>query len=130
MLYQKIQGESKVPIFEQIVAQVIFAIASGSEEVGALLPSVRQLGQTLMVHPNTVAKAFQELERKGVIAARRGRGMEVTPDAPELARQHRQRIVRERVREALREAASSGLTPEEVQQLVDDEMTQVNGAPR
>src|SRR5262249_21207044 len=121
MLFQKIQGESNVPIFEQIVGQVAFAIASGSLEVGELIPRVRQLGGMLTVHPNTVAKAFQELERMGVIAARRGRGMEVTPDAPQRCQAYRRRIVRERIREALREATASGLTPEDVQQLVDEE---------
>ena len=125
-----IQPESKVPIFEQIVSQVIFAIAEGEPGVGELIPSVRDLGGKLRVHPNTVARAFQELERMGVIATRRGRGMEVAPEAPRLCRQHRQRIVRERLREALREAASSGLAPEEVRLLVDEELTQVNGAPR
>jgi GntR family transcriptional regulator len=125
-----IQQESKVPIFEQIVAQVIFNIASGSLEVGERIQSVRELGQKLVVNPNTVARAYQELERMGVITARRGLGMEVTAEAPELSRRHRQRIIRERLREALREAASSGLAPEEVRQLVDEEMTQVNGAPR
>src|SRR5262249_20200312 len=125
-----IQPNSNVPIFEQIVGQVIFAIASGTKEVGDLIPSVRELGGKLSVHPNTADKAFQELERMGVIAARRGRGMEVTAEAPRLCREHRQRIVRERVREALREAATSGLEPDEVRRLVDEELTQVNGAPR
>ena len=70
--------ESSVPIYEQIVAQVIFGVASGSLEAGALIPSVRDLAGRLTVHPNTVARAFQELERQGVVTARRGRGMEVS----------------------------------------------------
>ena len=67
-----IQPNSAISIFEQIVSQVIFNIASGGLEVGALIPSVRELGTRLTVHPNTVAKAFQELERLGVLTARRG----------------------------------------------------------
>src|SRR5438874_2299860 len=50
--------ESPIPIYEQIVTQVIFAVASGSLEVGELIDSVRQLAQRLLVHPNTVAKGF------------------------------------------------------------------------
>src|SRR5262249_14782471 len=69
-----LQFDSPIPPYEQIVAQVIFAIASGSLEVGTLLPSVRELGPRVLVHPNTVAKAYQELERLGVIVTRRGKG--------------------------------------------------------
>jgi GntR family transcriptional regulator len=125
-----IDQNSPIPIFEQIVRQVIFSIASGAVEVGELIPSVRDLGVRLTVHPNTVAKAFQELERQGVVAARRGKGMEVTPEAPELCREYRQEKVRERIREALREAASSGLTPGAVQALVEEELYRVNGKRR
>jgi GntR family transcriptional regulator len=125
-----IHPDSPIPIFEQIVTQVIFGIASGAVQAGDLIPSVRDLGVRLTVHPNTVAKAFQELERKGVVAARRGKGMEVTPEAPELCREYRQEIVRERIREALREAATSGLTPGAVQALVEEELYRVNGKRR
>jgi GntR family transcriptional regulator len=123
-----VQPESqKFPIYEQIVAQVIFGVAAGTLEVGELIPSVRELAQRLLVHPNTVARAFQELERRGVVAARRGRGMEVTPEAPALCRQERQEIVRGRIREALREAVQSALPAEDVQRLVEEELKRVNG---
>src|SRR3954447_1132871 len=103
MLFDRIDPDSPIPIFQQIVTQIIFAVASGDLEVGNLIPSVRELGPRLMVHPNTVAKAYQELERQGVLATRRGKGMEVTPEAPALCRAQRQDIVRDRIREALRE---------------------------
>ncbi len=114
-----IDPKSAIPLFEQIVSQVIFNIASGGLEVGDLIPSVRKLGSQLTVHPNTVAKAFQELERMGVVAERRGRGMEVTPDAPKICQLQRRQRVGNRIAEALREAMSSGLSPEEIRQLVE-----------
>jgi GntR family transcriptional regulator len=125
-----IHTDSPIPIYEQIVAQVIFGIASGSLEVGTLIPSVRELAVQLTVHPNTVARAFQELERRGVVAAKRGRGMEVTPDAPGVCRAERQDIVRGRIREALREAVSSALDPEAIRRLVEEELGRVNGRRR
>ena len=125
-----IHPDSPIPIFEQIVSQVIFHIASGGLGVGALIPSVRDLGMRLTVHPNTVAKAFQELERLGVLTARRGRGMEVTADAPKISQAQRRNRVGTRIREALREAVSSGLSAEEVRQLVEDEIGRVNGKKR
>jgi GntR family transcriptional regulator len=125
-----IHPESPIPIYEQIVSQVIFGIASGGLEVGALIPSVRDLAHEIMVHPNTVARAYQELERRGVVVTRRGKGMEVTAEAPELCRAQRREIVRNRIREALREAVSSALAPEEVRKLVEDELHRVNGRRR
>ena len=126
----RVRPDSPIPIYEQIVTQVTFGIASGGLEVGTLIPSVRELAQRLLVHPNTVARAFQELERQGVVASRRGRGMQVTPEAPAACRNLRQEIIRSRIREALREAVSSALPPEEVRQLVEEELTRANGQRR
>jgi GntR family transcriptional regulator len=123
----EIDPDSPIPVFQQIVEQVIFDIASGGVEPGSLIPSVRDLAQQITVHPNTVAKAYQKLEERGVLEAKRGRGMEVTPDAPKLCRMQRQEIVRGRIRNALREAVASALSPEEVRQLVDEELHRVNG---
>lgn len=125
-----IQPDSPVPIYEQIVAQITFGVASGGLEVGELIPSVRKLAEQLLVHPNTVARAFQELERRGIVVTRRGRGLEVTPEAPSLCGVQRQEIVRTRIRAALREAASSALSPEEIRQLVEEELKHVNGQSR
>jgi GntR family transcriptional regulator len=123
-----IEPDSPVPIWEQIVAQVTFAIASGVLEVGTLIPSVREVAVLLVVNPNTVAKAYQELERRGVVESRRGKGMEVAADAPELCQLERQEIIRNRVRQALREAVSSALSPDDIRSLVEEELVRVNGS--
>lgn len=125
-----LQPDSGVPVYEQLVNQVMFAVASGALEPGTLIPSVRELAGSVRVHPNTVAKAFHDLELRGVLIPRRGRGMEVTGDAPGLCRSKRQEIVRERIRSALREAVSSALSPEEIRQLVEQELAHVNGQKR
>src|SRR5438876_7922410 len=107
------------PIYEQIIDRVTFAVAVGDLEPGTLIPSVRELAQQLLVNPNTVARAFQELERRGVLTVRRGLGMEVTAEAPAACRAQRRELVRGRIRQALREAASSALEPEEIRKLVE-----------
>jgi GntR family transcriptional regulator len=128
MLFREdIEPGSSIPIYEQIVSQVIFSVASGSLVVGELIPSVRELGERLQVHPNTVARAFQELERRGVVTARRGRGMEVTAEAPGLCHGARRDIVRQRIRDALREASSSAMDPADVRRLVEEELARANG---
>jgi GntR family transcriptional regulator len=129
MLYH-IQADAPVPIYEQIVAQVIYGIAAGDLEPGKCIPSVRELAQQLLVHPNTVARAFQELERDSLIATRRGVGMEVTAEAPAACRARRQEIVRQRIRQALREAVSSALPADAIRKLVEEELTRANGRPQ
>jgi GntR family transcriptional regulator len=122
-----IRSDSSIPIYEQIVSQMIFSIASGADVPGELVLSVRDLAFQLRVHPNTVARAYQELERDGILVARRGKGMEVTAEAPGICKSKRQDIVRNRIREALREAVNSALQPDEVEKLVKEELHRVNG---
>jgi len=123
-----VHPDDGVPIYEQIVAQVVYGVAAGALEPGSLIPSVRELAERLLVHPNTVARAFQELERAGVVTARRGRGMEVTADAPATCRARRQDLIRTRIRTALREAAGSALSAEDIRRLVEEELALVNGS--
>jgi GntR family transcriptional regulator len=124
-----VQVDSGVPVYEQVESQVIYAIASGGLPAGLLIPSVRELAVQLRINPNTVARAYQELERRGVVKARRGLGMEITPEAPDLCRDQRKEIVRDRIREAIREAVRSALPTKVIRQLVDEELAQSNGHP-
>jgi GntR family transcriptional regulator len=85
------------------------------------------LASELVVNANTVARAYQELERAGVLTARRGLGMEITEEAPALCEERRRQLVQARVREALREAVASGLDADDVRRLVEEELIRVNG---
>ena len=80
--------------------------------------------------PATGRRAYQELERLGVVEARRGVGMFVTDGGPKVCRERRKVLVRDRVRETVREAAAAGLSAEELRQLVDDEWPRRNGTAR
>jgi len=125
MLFQ-VDTRSMVPIHDQIVNQVVFGIASGSLAMGELIPSIRELAITVEAHPNTVAKAYQKLETLGLITARRGKGMEVTPDAPAICRQRRGDILRERLRDVLREALLA-VGADDVRRLVEEELSRQAG---
>lgn len=129
MLVQ-VQPDSPVPIYEQIAIQVVFGVAAGDPPPGELVPSVRDLAQRLLVNPNTVARAYQDLERLGILESKRGRGMEVTAKAPELCDVRRREIIRSRLRETVRQAASGGLTAEDVHELVEDEWLRLNARER
>lgn len=122
----RVRPDSPVPIYEQILTQAVFAVANGDLPPGEMLPSVRDLSAELVVNPNTVVRAYQELERLGAIAPKRGLGMEVTAEGPKLCRERRKSIVLTRLREALREAASAGLDADDVCQMVAAEWPKLN----
>ncbi len=113
---------SNVPVYEQIVDRLRYAIAAGVYAPGDPLPSVRQLAIDLLVNPNTVAKAYHELEREGLTRSRKGLGIFVSDSAPAACRKFRRRIVAQRIAAILGEAARSGLDPDDIEALVQEEL--------
>jgi GntR family transcriptional regulator len=81
----KIDADNPVPIFQQIVDRLTAAVAAGIFKPGEMVPSVRQQAVHLLVNPNTVQRAYEHLEREGVLISRRGNGMEVAEGARALA---------------------------------------------
>ena len=73
-----ISPASDVPIFRQIMQQIQRAVATGRLAVGEQLPPVRALAESLVINPNTVARAYQDLIRDGVLESRSGRGVFVS----------------------------------------------------
>lgn len=78
-----IDEQNPVPIFQQIIRQVKMRVVSGELGAGSSIPSIRELAVRLSVNPNTVGKAFRELEREGIIVMKRGVGAFVTETPPE-----------------------------------------------
>ena len=81
----KIDAENPVPIFQQIVDRLMASVAAGVYKPGELVPSVRQMALNLLVNPNTVQRAYEHLERQGVLVSRRGSGMAVADDAKAIS---------------------------------------------
>src|SRR5271156_3004304 len=107
-----------VPIYAQIVNQVKYLIASGRLTPGEELPPIRVLAERLVVNPNTVARAYRELESAGVVAKRRTAGTYVSDLGSPLARRERLRILTERVDALLALARQLGIGVEEVADLI------------
>ena len=103
MLY-RIDPSNGLAIYDQIARQVKFAVAQGALRTGDLVPSVRELAQTLAVNPNTVARAYRELELAGVVTKRRTAGTYVSDTTSPLARRERLKILTERIDALLAEA--------------------------
>ncbi len=107
-----------VPIYLQIVNQIKFLIASGRLPSGEELPPIRVLAAQLIVNPNTVARAYRELEIAGIVEKRRTAGTYVSEQGSPLARRERVKILTERIDTLLAEASHMGVTLDDVMKLV------------
>ena len=107
-----------VPIYLQIVNQVKYLVASGRLAPGEELPAIRVLAERLLVNPNTVARAYRELEVAGVVEKRRTAGTYVSDAGSRLARRERLKIVIERIDALLADARQLGIRTDEVIELV------------
>ena len=107
--------ESKVPIYAQIEEQVRAMIAAGQLRPGDQLPTIRQLAADLRINYNTVARAYLDMDRDGVITTQRGRGTFVAgvPDEEEMA-QLREEQLHSILHASLEEAQRLGYSPDEV----------------
>ncbi len=113
-------------IYDQIVRQIKFAIATEAIRPGELVPSVREMAKDIAVNPNTVARAYRELQSDGLLESVRGKGLQVTPKAPAKCRSERIKLIQERLRGVLTEASRSGLTKKELRDLTRDELSRLN----
>ena len=128
MFLLQLDPSDERPIYGQIADRVTFAVASGVLRPGELVPSVRELSKQLVVNPNTVARAYRELQASGVIEPVRGTGLQVAAGAVEPCRELRRSLVRERLRRAIEEARQSELEPAEIEAILRDEWGRQNGA--
>lgn len=106
----RISSNDGVPIYQQIVSQVKYLVASGRLESGEQLPPVRKLAEQLLVNPNTVARSYRELESAGIVKSRRGAGVFVADSqSSPLARREQNRILNERLDVLLTESRQMGI---------------------
>jgi GntR family transcriptional regulator len=108
-----------VPIYLQIVNQIKYLVASGRLAPGEELPPMRVLAEQLIVNPNTVARAYRELEGAGIVEKRRTAGTYVSQQGSPLARRERLKILTERVDALLAEARQMDIALEEVIKLAE-----------
>jgi GntR family transcriptional regulator len=108
-----------VPIYRQIVNQVRYLVASGLLLPGEELPPIRTLALQLKVTPNTIVKAYGELENSGVIQKRQGSGSFVSEGRPQpVALRERRRVIEQRIDALLAEAHQLNFTAEEILRMV------------
>lgn len=110
---------SSVAVYVQIENHVQFAISAGKLNAGDQLPSVRELSERLGVNPNTVAKAYRDLEVMGLLYTRRGMGVFVNKGIEAKCREDCRKRIIGRMHEVVAEAKASGMDLKDVAEVVD-----------
>ena len=119
-----VDTSSKEPIYRQLALQIREGAARGLLSSGEKLPSVRELSRRLVVNPNTIAKAYTELERDGVLHTRQGMGVFVAKPCSELSKSACRKRIVERIDTVLTEAVYLGFTQDEILSLTRERSEQ------
>jgi GntR family transcriptional regulator len=118
----KLEPASPIPTYLQIVEQVRNAIVAGTLKPDEELPSVRALASVHLINPNTVARAYMELEREGLLEKKRGMGTYVCPQTIKNRAAQKTRIVGELLDGALKTAVSMRLSATQVRMLFEERL--------
>ena len=121
-MFFTIDPDNGLAIYDQIMRQVKFAVASGALQPGQRVPSLQELSVTLALNPNTVARAYRELQAEGVLEMVRGIGLEISPKAVKRCEQDRDSLIRDRLRSVLIEARQGQLGDAELREMFDEEL--------
>lgn len=124
-MFLKIDAHNGLAVYDQIVRQLKFAVADDALRPGEIVPSVRELARELAINPNTVARAYRQLQDDGVLDPVRGTGLAVAPAARRQCQIERTKLIRIRLRRVLEEATQSGLEPTEIEQIIRAEVIAV-----
>lgn len=111
-----------IPLYVQIAEQIKKAVLTGILQEGEQLPPVRQLALELLINPNTVVRAYQELEREGIITTRRGSGTFIAPAAAKLNKVQKEEELKRKIRELLAEARFLGIEKDDLKEIFLQEL--------
>lgn len=121
-MYFEIDSSNGVPVWEQVYRQIAFAIVNGIISPGELVPSVRSLARDLAINPNTVARAYRDLQTEGVVEVVRGSGMIVTKTAKTKCKSIRAALFKQQMSVMVSEARRSQLSDDEIRQLLENQL--------
>jgi GntR family transcriptional regulator len=116
----RLDPHSGVPVYRQIIDQVLGGIAAGTLTTGHQLPTVRQVAVDLSINPNTVVRAYRELEIRGVLETQQGTGTFISQQKVKHDEVERQRQLAQLVGEFVSRAGAAGFTVEELQEQLHD----------
>ena len=124
-MFVHVNSSSGLPLYLQIESQLKHAMAAGALKQGDSLPSVRKMASDLRINPNTVARAYQNLERDGVIRTVPGGGTYVADNVPGLLKTEKLKRLRPLAMQVAVEGTHLRLTQEEIVKLVQDALDEL-----
>ncbi len=125
-MFLQIDLAGSVAIYEQVVQQIKFAIASGTILANELIPSVRELSRQLAINPNTVARAYRTLQDEGIVYSRRGMGLAVADESQQRCKTERKSWFEEQFRKLFEDAVRSRLDWNEIREIVNQQLEKNN----
>lgn len=125
-----IDARSRVPIYEQLISSIKEFSVSGVLKADEKLPSVRDLSKQLTINPNTIQKAYQELERQGIIYVERGRGTFVSPNIKASNREVRMEKLEDSIRKILVECIYLDIGKDELFKMISNSYNDIVENPK
>jgi GntR family transcriptional regulator len=127
-MFFQIDFGNGLAIYDQVVRQIKFAIAGNAIKEGDIIPSVREMARELAINPNTVSRAYRQLQDDGVLSAVRGTGLAVAAGACSRCQAERVRLLNARLAQVFAEAKQSRLDAHQLRALVEQQLTALEGA--
>lgn len=115
-----VSPDDGLPVYKQIFNQIKYLVASGVLAHGEELPPIRALAEQLLINPNTVARAYRELEHAGIVVKRGTVGTFVSDAPSPFARRERLRVLRQRIDTLLADASHMGVSLQELKEMIDE----------
>lgn len=129
-MFFHIDAHNGLAVYDQIVRQLKFSVADGVLATGDLVPSVRELAKELAINPNTVARAYRQLQDDQVLEPVRGTGLIVASGARKTCQAARKRLIRARIHDVLQEAHHGGLDAAQIKSLFQTELDTLQNKKR
>ena len=129
-LFFDINTSNGVPVYEQVAMQIVSAIASGGLSAGQMVPSVREMAKELAINPNTVSRAYRQLQDQTILETVRGSGIAVASGAKAKCKSARSQAVRQRISHVIIEARQSQLTDDEILKMIQACLLYTSPSPR
>jgi GntR family transcriptional regulator len=124
----KVETKSFIPIYEQIKKEIKNRISQGIFKANEPLPSMRELATQLLINPNTVARAYRELEQEGFIYTRKGKGCYVSDNSSSLVKDDNLNLLTQLIDKTIEEAKKLNINPEEIKRLFEKRLEQAWGS--
>jgi GntR family transcriptional regulator len=126
----KVDARGFIPLYEQVKSEIRRLAAVGAVKSNDPLPSIRELAAEILVNPNTVARAYRELEQEGLITTQKGRGSFLAARRERDIDRELAAYLSRRMDEAVRDVRKFGLGPAEIRKLVEDSLRRLDETGR